>query len=76
MTIHKNNKKVSAFDKFLLNEVQKFTDDTFVISAENTKEEFYKYMQELLNEDEIDDLVSKEEFIKNIKEDWVHFHIN
>jgi len=63
---------MSKFNDFLLWQVEHFSDWNYVTSAESSKEEFYKMMVEEVN---LDKDITKEKFIEEVKEDWVHFHI-
>lgn len=75
-----SKKKLSAFEKFLW-DPQVFSYDTIVFMAEwNTPESFFEAVNKAIEDDEIypfeEKFTNKEEFIKNVKEDWVHCHIN
>lgn len=63
-----------------LSEPIEFSDNTIVIMAEwNTPETFFEKVNEAIENDEFNSydnkFENKEEFINNVKEDFVHFHI-
>jgi hypothetical protein len=70
----------NKFENYLC-EPQIFSCWTIVIMAEwNTPETFFDIVNQSIKEYELewieDIFIDKEDFIKNVKEDWVHFHID
>ena len=69
---------MSKFKDYLCEPLE-FSCDTIVIMAEwNTPESFFDAVNEAIENNEFireDVFIDKEDFIKNVKEDWVHCHI-